>query len=167
MSEIALPRINSFASVAQQAEVSPEEPIFVLSSSQLHEIVFKAVQNALESQKSLHEIVQCQAKEIRALNARLEAIQKDMNSLAENQLNQLRLIADIRKVQEPQPLQKDRREILRALIAANGGKMLAKEARQKMHLSKTRFSLLLDTMASDIDSKPYHSDKRQLVLRLK
>jgi hypothetical protein len=38
-----------------------------------------------------------QAKEISALNTKLEAMQKDMDSLAENQLIQLRLIADIRK----------------------------------------------------------------------
>jgi hypothetical protein len=46
---------------------------------------------------------------------------------------------------EQQPIQKDRGEILRALLAANGGKMLAKEARQKMRLSKSRFSELLDS----------------------
>lgn len=68
---------------------------------------------------------------------------------------------------EPQPLQRDRGEILRALLAANGGKMLAKEARQKMHLSKTRFSLLIRSMKDYIDSKPYHLDRRQQVINLK
>jgi uncharacterized membrane protein len=68
---------------------------------------------------------------------------------------------------EPQPLQKDRGEILRALLAANGGKMLAKEARQKMHLSKTRFSLLLNTLSDYIETKPYHLDNRRLVLFIK
>jgi hypothetical protein len=42
---------------------------------------------------------------------------------------------------DPQPIQKDRGEILRALLAANDGKMLAKEARQKMHLSESRLSV--------------------------
>lgn len=46
MPEIALAKINSFAHVAQQADVSPEEPIFVLSSSQLQEILTRAVQEA-------------------------------------------------------------------------------------------------------------------------
>ena len=67
---------------------------------------------------------------------------------------------------EPQPLQKDRGEILRALIVANGGKMLAKDARQKMHLSKQLFSMLINSM-DDIETKPLHSDKRKLVLTLK
>ena len=68
---------------------------------------------------------------------------------------------------EPQPLQKDRAEILRALIAANGGKMLAKDARQKMHLSRSRFSELLATMGEYIDTKPYHLNKSAKVLILK
>jgi len=67
---------------------------------------------------------------------------------------------------DPQPLQKDRAEILRALLAANGGKMLAKEARQKMHLSKNRFSELLKT-CDFLDTKPLHSDRRKDVIILK
>jgi len=68
---------------------------------------------------------------------------------------------------DPQPLQKDRGEILRALIAANGGKMLAKEARQKMRLSKQTFSMLLASMSEYIETKPLHFDKRKDVLMLK
>jgi len=68
---------------------------------------------------------------------------------------------------KPQPLQKDRGEILRALIAANGGRMLAKEARQKMHLSKELFSMLIASMSDYIEVKSLHSDKRKKVLALK
>ena len=68
---------------------------------------------------------------------------------------------------EPQPLQKDRADILRALIAANGGKMLAKDARQKMHLSKELFSMLIASMGDYLEVKPLHSDKRKKVLALK
>jgi len=39
-------------------------------------------------------------------------------------------------------MQKDRDEILRALLAANSGKMLAKEMRKRMHLTKTRHTIL-------------------------
>ena len=61
-------------------------------------------------------------------------------TLSDNQLIQLQLIKQIREAarKEPQPLQKDRAEILRALLAATGGKMLAKDARQKMHIKKRR-----------------------------
>jgi uncharacterized membrane protein len=68
---------------------------------------------------------------------------------------------------EPQPLQKDRCEILRALLAANGGKMLAKEARHKMHLSKSRFSELLTKSEEWIESRPYHLNRSAKVLILK
>ena len=68
---------------------------------------------------------------------------------------------------EPQPLQKDRADILRALIAANGGKILAKDARQKMHLSKELFSMLIASMGDYLEVKPLHSDKRKKVLALK
>lgn len=68
---------------------------------------------------------------------------------------------------EPQPLQKDRADILRALLVANNGKMLSKDARKKMHLSKSRFSELVATMKDEIDSKPYHLNKNWRVLSLK
>lgn len=68
---------------------------------------------------------------------------------------------------DPTPSQKDRGEILRALMAANGGKMPVKEARQKMHLSKSQFSQLLASMDGGIEMKTYYLDKRQKILRLK
>ena len=68
---------------------------------------------------------------------------------------------------DPTPSQKDRGEILRALLAANGGKMPEKEARQKMHLSKSQFSQLLGSIKDHIELKPYHLDKRQKILMLK
>ena len=69
--------------------------------------------------------------------------------------------------EEPQPMQKDRGEILRALLAANGGKMLAKDARKRMHLSESRFSELLAGMADNIEKRPYHLDRTQNIIILK
>ena len=68
---------------------------------------------------------------------------------------------------DPTPSQKDRAEILRALLVAHGGKMPEKEARQKMRLSKAQFSQLLASMDSGIELKQYHLDKRQKILILK
>ena len=68
---------------------------------------------------------------------------------------------------DPTPSQKDRGEILRALLAANGGKMPIKQARLKMHLSKAQFSQLLASMDGGIDLKPYHLDRRQKILILR
>jgi len=69
-------------------------------------------------------------------------------------------IAKLERPPEPQPMQKDRAEVLHALLAANGGKMLAKDARKKMHLSAERFSNLL-TVCDFIERKPLHSDRRK------
>ena len=74
-------------------------------------------------------------------------------------------IAKLERI-EPQPMQKDRAEILRALLAANNGKLLAKEARHKMHMSKQAFTNLL-AVIDGIESRPYRTDKRQRLLVLK
>jgi hypothetical protein len=92
-----------------------------------------------------------------------------LDSQADNQFIQLRLINDLRETtkKEAQPLQRDRGEILRALLVANGGKMLAKEARQKMHLGKEQFSLLISKMDEYIETKTLHSDNRKKILILR
>ena len=162
--------INTFAQKGQQDTVQPsEEPIFVLTYSQLQELV-KEVQglkeSLLEAQKrlDLHEdkmiILQ---NENDALKRELEAFQ-DITG-REIALDRQR-ISKLEHV-EPQPMQRDRAEILKALMAANGGKMLAKDARSKMRISKAAFSLLLTTLKDEIGSKPYHLDKRQSVIFIK
>jgi uncharacterized membrane protein len=68
---------------------------------------------------------------------------------------------------DPTPSQKDRGEILRALLASHGGKMREKEARQKMRLSKSQFSQLLSSMNGSVEMKPYNQDRRQKILVLR
>lgn len=108
--------------------------------------------------------------EVQALKARIDALEAhqldDTARLARDIALDRQRLARLEKV-EPQPLQRDRGEILRALIVANGGKMLAKDARQKMHLSRSRFSELLATMGEYIDTKPYYLNKSAKVLILK
>ena len=145
MDNVATASINSFG-ILPQADVLPsEDPIFVLTSSQLQEIISRAIQPLQDRIKTLEEI---------------DVLRADQMAYDRQR------IARLEKV-EPQPLQKDRCEILRALITANGGKMLAKDARQKMHLIKPRFSELLASMKDEIEVKPYHLRKNQKVLVLK
>jgi hypothetical protein len=144
MNKLATASINSFGP-SLRADVLPEESIFVLTSSQLEEIISRAIQPLQDRIKTLEEI---------------DVLRADQMAYDRQR------IAKLEKV-EPQPLQKDRGEILRALIAANGGKMLAKDARQKMHLSRSRFSELLVTLKDEIEVKPYHLSKRQNILVLK
>jgi len=137
-----------------------------LTIGQLQELVTQAVKEALQPlQDQLLEcraIVDCQAEKIAALEA-------TVNTLADNQFIQLRLIHELREApkKEAQPMQRDRGDILRALIAANGGKMLAKDARQKMRLSRSAFSQLIATMKDDIEVKPFNIRKNQNVITLK
>jgi DNA-binding MarR family transcriptional regulator len=115
------------------------------------------------------EVSQLQAT-VAAQNEKIAALEsaeeQDVSRLALDIAFDRQRLARLEKV-EPQPMQRDRADILRALLAANGGKMLAKDARQKMRLDKATFSRLLDTLKDDITVKPLRMDKRKLVLMLK
>jgi uncharacterized membrane protein len=163
-------QIYSFAPIAAQTDfpVSPsEEAVFILTSGQLQEIISQAVQKAIEPLqdrvKDLEKIVAAQGEQITTLTSTQE---QDVNRICLDIAYDRQRLARLEKV-EPQPMQRDRGEILRALIAANGGKLGAKDARQKMRLDKATFSRLLDTLKDDITVKPLHTDKRKLVLMLK
>jgi hypothetical protein len=162
-------QINSFAPIAAQTEFSvssSEEAVFILNSSQLQDIITKAIEKAIQP---LQDDVSLLRATIARQDEKITSLEATQDTQADNQLIQLRLINDLRdaNTKEPQPLQKDRGEILRALLAANGGKMLLKDARQKMHLIKPRFSELLATMKDYIEIRPYHPKKNQKVLVLK
>jgi hypothetical protein len=167
MDKVAIARINTFG-ISPKADFGPssEEAVFVLTSGQLSALITQAVEKAIQPLQDevmqLRATVDRQDEKIAAMEARI-ALQED------NGLIQLRLINDLREAakKEAQPMQKDRSDILRALLAANGGKMLAKDARQKMHLIKPRFSELLATMKDDIEIRPYHLKKNQKLLVLK
>jgi hypothetical protein len=154
-------QIYNFLPVEQQVDVpSSEEPVFILTSSQLQDIITNAVEKATQPLKG----------EISRLNQRIASLEslhdQDVSRICLDIAYDRQRLARLEKV-EPQPLQKDRGEILRALLAANDGKMLAKDARQKMHLRIELFSMLLASMKDSIDIKPLHSDKRKMVLTLK
>jgi uncharacterized membrane protein len=158
MTKLADASINSFG-IAPKADAPPEESVFVSNASQLQEIISRAIQPLQDRIESLEATVIHQGEEIMALRADEKLDHDDIRDLFD-------ALASLEQT-HIQPLQKDRGEILRALIAANGGKMLAKDARVKMHLSKTRFSLLLASLKDYIETKPLHSDKRKLLLIIK
>ena len=92
---------------------------------------------------------------------------EDCYRLARDIAYDRRRLAKLEAPPDPTPSQKDRGEILRALLVANGGKIPLKAARQKMHLSKAQFSQLLASIDGGIEQKPYYLDKRQKILMLK
>jgi hypothetical protein len=104
--------------------------------------------------------------EVRGLRAEFDRFKKTHNDFAVRTTNEIdELFAKFE--QEPTPGQKNRADILLALLAAHDGKMLAKEARQKMKVSKTIFSRLLSTMKDKIEIRPLHSNKKYNLLVLR
>ena len=91
-------------------------------------------------------------------------LDQDCERLARDIAYDRQRLARLEVEPDPMPSQKDRGEILRALLASHGGKMLEKEARQKMGLSKSQFSQLLSSMNGSIEMKPFQLDKRQKIL---
>ena len=127
----------------------------------LAELIAKAIQPLQDRISTLESMIVHQEE-------RMAALEATQTTLSDNQLIQLQLINQLREAarKEPQPMQKDRAEILRALLVANGGKMLAKEAKKKMHIKKNHFAEVL-RICDFIDTKPYHLDRRQTVIILK
>jgi hypothetical protein len=167
-------QINTFGTASPKANVSPsEESVFVLTGSQLQEIISRAIQ-------PLQDHVQDLKDELSQLKVTIARQQEDIATLKTTEDQDFKILShdisdafvaideiDQRQQIKPQPLQKDRGEILRALIAVNGGKMLRSHARKKMHLSESRFSELLATMEVYIEVRPYHLNKNWKVLVLK
>lgn len=121
-------------------------------------------------QSLVNELESLKAK-ISSLDSRIANIavrqDEDCERLARDIAYDRRRLARLEAPPDPIPSQKDRGEILKALLVAHGGKMPVKEARKKMHLSKAQFSQLLASIEDGIESKPYHLDRRQKILVLK
>jgi len=155
MENVAIARINTFGlSPKDNFESQQEQQLITLSISDYRNIFIQ----------------------IEKLNDRIAALESHISALDAHQTADIeRLARDIAldrqrltKLEEPkiQLLQKDRAEILRALIVANGGKILAKDARKKMRVPKSSFSELLKA-CDFVEKRPYHLDSRQDVLVLK
>ena len=156
MENVAIARINTFGS-------SPKEEIALPQEQQLITLSISDYKNIFIQIEKLNNRIAALESQVRVLDS---CQAEDMDHLA-------RSIAEdrqrITKLEEPkiQPLQKDRADILRALIVANGGKMLAKDARAKLKMDKGNFSRLLDLMKNDIGTKRLSTDRRILLLFIK
>ncbi len=159
--------INSFASAEMQADfVPPSDQLITLTYSQLQDLIKQAVTEAIQPLQDRIESLEDTVASLGVKIAALETTQlEDVDRICLDIAYDRQRLAKLEKV-EPQPLQKDRAEILRALLVANCGKLLSKDARKKMHLSKERFSELLK-ICDFIETKPYHLDRRLDVIILK
>lgn len=165
MIDVVNTRIKAFGTSPKADFVSPSEQLITLTICQLQKLVTQAVEKAIQP---LQDEVESLRATVAHQEEKITALESTQETQADNQLIQLRLIGQLREVlkKDAHPLQKDRGDILRALLAANGCKMLAKDARQKMHLRKDSFSQMLKS-CDFIEIKPYHLDRRQMVIILK
>jgi len=152
----------------------PRDQLITLSVGQLIDLVTMATREAIQPLQGhveeLEATITRQDEKMAAMASRMSSLEnlqeQDITRIYCDIAQDRQRIAKLEKSPEPQPTQKDRAEVLRALLAANNGKMLAKDARSKMHLSKNRFSELL-AVCNFVDRKPYHADKRKDILILK
>jgi len=101
MSEIALAKINTFG-ISPKADIVPqsEEPVFVLTASQLSALITSAVEKAIQPLQD--EIAQLRATVDRQ-DEKIAALQATQDTHADNQLIQLRLINDLREAAKKEP----------------------------------------------------------------
>lgn len=156
MENVAIARINTFGS-------SPKEEIALPQEQQLITLSISDYRNIFIQIEKLNNRIAALESHISALESHQTA---DIERLARDIALDRQRLTKLEKV-EPQPLQKDRADILRALIAANGGKILAKDARAKLKMDKGNFSRLLDLMKNDIGTKRLSTDRRNLLLFIK
>lgn len=149
------PAINTFGSSPKDNFVLPQEQQLITLSISDYKSIFIQIEK-------LNDRIAALESHISALDARQS---EDMEHLARSIAEDRQRIS---RLEEPtiQPLQKDRGEILKSLLVANGGKILAKDARKKMRVPKSSFSELLKA-CDFVEKRPYHLDSRQDVLVLK
>lgn len=174
MDKVALASINSFA-FQIQSNVQPSEYI-TIPAAFLQDLL-GAIQELKDEVAALREEKAQDRQEMAALAARMDTLTARVGSLESREDQDIsciyleiaqdrQRITKLEKPPGPQPTQKDRAEVLRALLAVNNGKMLASEARKKMHLRKDLFSKLLKT-CDFLETKPLHSDRRKKIIILK
>lgn len=120
----------------------------------------------------LEETIALLLKENAATRAKLivleSAQEQDLNRICLDIAYDRQRIAKLELAETaPGKTQKDAGEVLCALVTANGGKMPAKDARQKMHMPADLFSKLLRTMNDCIELRPSKLDRRKKIIILK
>jgi len=143
----------------REAEEQPSDHIFAITLSQLRDIVLEA---CVVTKAELDDM----RKKITNLDEKIADLEATQDVHSENDLNQLRLIAELRGRHTKSKSQGDKEHILRALLASNDGKMPTKEARRLMKMDTGNFSRLVSGM-SEIRSEPYYLDRRQTILILR
>jgi hypothetical protein len=152
MSKIANASINSFASQTMQANVpQAEEPVFILTSHQLQDLITQAVTEAIQP-------LQDEVSQLRVTVARqdekIAALQATQDTHADNSLIQLRLIntlrEDVHKDSGPSAGELERVAKIEKLCTDAPGHMISlPELRGRLGLDKAVLSRLMKRVDHD------------------
>jgi len=148
----------------------PHDQLITLTLGQLLDLLAQAIEPLQARVDAVEVTTAAQNEKMAAMAARMAAVEslqeQDVTRIYCDIAQDRQRIAKLERPPEPHPMQKDRAEVLRALLVANGGKMLATDARKKMRVPKSSFFELLKA-CNFIERKPYHLDPRRDVLMLK
>jgi DNA-binding MarR family transcriptional regulator len=140
----ALHSINAFP-------VSPSEQTISISLADLQQIINEAIQPLQVRIESLEEALNSQRAESAVLRLKIVSLEKDRDTLSENQLIQLRLIHGLREdANKPTDLEKERVEKIEKLcIEAPKHEISLSELRGRMGIDKAVLSRLLKRIDRD------------------
>ena len=108
MTEVASASINTFGPSPKADFESPSEQLIVLTYAQLQNLIKGAIEQAIQPLQDeiaqLREEIDQDRQEIAALRLKMASLEKDRDTLSENQLIQLRLIHELKeKVNQESP----------------------------------------------------------------
>jgi len=108
MTEVAIARINTFGPSPKAGFESPSDQLIVLTYAQLQDLIKGAIEQAIQPLQDeiaqLREEIDQDRQEIAALRLKMASLEKDRDTLSENQLIQLRLIHELKeKVNQESP----------------------------------------------------------------
>jgi len=161
MSEIATASINTFGTTSPKAGFVPhsEEPVFILTSSQLQDLITAAVEKAIQP---LQDRIDALEATVARQDEKIAALESTQETQADNQLIQLRLINSLREEKPTpaptkKPTQKTQDHISEiAHILGNKEKRLIEGHAPRVYVDKLRkeglsFSQLANVMGLSVD----------------
>jgi hypothetical protein len=168
MNNVATASINSFG-IAPPAEVPPsEDPIFVLTSSQLRQIITEAIQDAIQPLQD--EVEQLQAT-VANQGEKIASQEATQEIQADNQLIQLRLINQLREstAKEPENDSPLLDELYKEMVAIGRKQCDFATAAKMVKRSKSRMLQLKTAIALDqrFILIPSESHSQRNIIRLR
>jgi len=164
---------ESISSFGLQGHVSPsEEPVFILTSSQLQDLITRAVEQAIQP---LQDRIDALEATVARQDEKIASLEATADTQADNQLIQLRLINGLReaaqKTAAPAP-PKGAKTLARLAkideILKTRGPTTLKEIKRILKISPKEMNRLLtrlDKRRYEVHSRP--GDEREKVIKLK